>query len=128
MKQKLEKAKNWAKEHKKELIIGTITVVSGGVAIKLIGDVCKTTPKVDGLKDHLLPKLVKMDIPEELVGLVDEISAPSTEKLYKDLWIGNVMLTDMGEFGEKLMKLDGYGEDSCINGGVVGLVMDCNEL
>lgn len=127
MKQKLEKAKNWAKEHKTELIIGTITVVSGGIAIKLIGDTYKTPPKFADLVD-LPTKYVKMDIPEELVGLVDEISAPSTEKLYKDLWIGNVMLTDMGEFGEKLMKLDGYGEDSCINGGVVGLVMDCNEL
>lgn len=128
MKQKLEKAKNWAKEHKTEILVGTVTVIAGGVSIKLIKDVCRTEPKVDGLKDHLLPKLVKMDIPEELTGMVDEISHTEGQKIYEDLWLGNIMLTELGEFGEKLMKLDGYGEDSCINGGVVGLVRDCNEL
>lgn len=123
MNQKIENSKNWMKEHKKELLIGTLIVVTGGVSVKLLKDVLKATPKAE--VSTLLPTYVKMDIPEGLTGMLEEISAPRGETRYKDLWIDELALSDLGKFGEELMKLDYFDENSYICGVVSA---NCKEL
>ena len=45
---KLEKAKNWAKEHKKELVIGAVSFVGGIVLCKTVVDFSKITGFLTG--------------------------------------------------------------------------------
>lgn len=129
MKQNIKNAKKWFKVHKKEILVVTITVIAGGVSIKLLKDAYKSVPKATELNIPGKP-YVKLDLPEGLIGMVEEISAPDGEKRYKDLWVGTVKLPDLGKLGEELMKLDAYDENSCISGGVVGLLknIECDEL
>ena len=126
---KVENAKKWMKEHKQEIAIGGIFIVTSCISFVLaskIGiDKKKVTEAVKSVtdKDHW----TKLELTDGLSGMVDEISGP-TESKWKDLWLGEIRLRDLGKLGEELMKLDGYSEDSIIAGGVTALLHNVDEL
>ena len=122
---KIENMKNWVKDHKKEIAIGVGTVVVGGVMIVVGHKTIKNWDKLSkGAKDvtNSITKnnWVKVDLLEATGGMIEEISGPA-DKAWKDVWLGKVPLTKLGELGEKLMEI-GYSAEDFIEGGVNSIV------
>ena len=121
---KLEKAKTFVKEHKKELAIGAGCLVIGGA----IFFITKKKPKIldEGLAACVhLPKLTKLDVPDSLKAKgVYEISSHNPDK-YLDIWLDNVSLSKLGEVGEELIAACGCASDTTISGVVdVGMTIE----
>ena len=126
MKEKLEKAKTFVKEHKKEILIGTGLVIAGGV----IFVVTKKKPKLEDMKnfdwDKLPsipdPKLKKLEVPETLLQKgVTEVSSQNPDKWF-DIWTDGVPLSELGNFGKELSDTYDWKPNQLIRGVVaIGL-------
>lgn len=121
MKEKLEKAKIFVKEHKKEILIGTGLVIAGGV----IFVVTKKKPKFEDFDWDKLPsipdpKLKKLEVPETLLQKgVTEVSSHNPDKWF-DIWTDGVPLSELGNVGKELCDAYDWKPDQLI-GGVVSI-------
>lgn len=124
MKEKLEKAKTFVKEHKKEILIGTGLVIAGGV----IFVVTKKKPKFEELNDfdwdklQSIPdlRLKKLEVPETLLQKgVTEVSSQNPDKWFY-IWTDGVPLSELGNVGKELCDAYDWKPDQLI-GGVVSI-------
>lgn len=116
MKQKLEKAKIFVKEHKKEIVIGAGVAIIGGV----IFVIARKKPKIiDTIQETVkVPyERVKLDIPESLAAKgVTDFSGPGE---WLDLWLNDTPISELGALGEELVKHYDFLDPKDTIGGVV---------
>lgn len=117
MKQKVEKAKTFVKEHKKEILIGTGLAVAGG----LIFIVTKKKPKFEsdlltGIKNDLTNNLTKLDVPDSLKAKgIEEVSSHNAQK-WMDIWFNQTPLSELGNVGKELCDTYNWTTDHTLSG------------
>lgn len=111
MRNKMKKVKAFVKNHKAEIAIATVTVISAGIAIAI----CKKTPDVDVTKiviDTTTDLADNIDIPELEIGRIDQLWR---EDGFINSIVNDVTLADLGEFGKELIeKIDGLTENTVV--------------
>lgn len=107
MKEKLEKAKTFVKEHKKEILIGTGLVIAGGV----IFVVTKKKPKFEGARRVIKTSMEYTDLekPELNIGRIDELWKDECGKM---AIVNDFTVADMGSIGQEFLKIDGVTNDT----------------
>ena len=117
MKERIEKAKQYVTEHKKEFALGA-TVVITTVAVGVTFVITKKKPKIGTLETPtLFPKLTILDLPDSLKEIgVTELSSNQPDE-WIDIWMSGVPLSELGRFGEEVQKACGASVHSV--GGVV---------
>lgn len=109
MKEKLKKAGNYIREHKKEFIIGTIVTIGGVVVGKFAWDHRRIVDKAElieslcGCTDHTL----KLD--------VGTCEGYSTQGDWIGTTINDLHVGDLGNVGAELLKIPGITEESTIS-------------
>lgn len=125
VKENFRKVKDFVGAHRKDIALGAVIIVSGVAVYKLSTIKLLKFEGIDGIMPMKCKKVkeIKIDIPESLTTMVEEISGPDTGEWF-NFWLGTVKLSDLGKLGEELCKIDGFGPDSVINGGVNMLFPD----
>lgn len=109
MKQKLAKAKQWAKEHKEEIIGGVVVLTVGTVAGVYIHKLGNKPMKIDGMEDYKLF--------EEFCNVVDEVRdgskgyIPVTADEFKAMTNGLECLRDPNGTLMKVKGLIAFGDE-----------------
>lgn len=105
MNEKINRVQEWIKEHKKEIGIGAlavITTVGGVVLFKKFGVSANTmsdVKNVDSSKANVWPK--QLYISDIGVGFIDD--AQFYQPGHIELWMDDIPLTEMGELGESII-------------------------
>lgn len=109
MKEKLKKVGKYVKDHKKEIIIGTIVTVGGVVVGKFAWDHRRIVNKTDLVNQ--LGGYTHHDMPFD-VGYSEGYSS-------KGDWIGttfnDLRVGDLGKVGSEMLKIPGITEESTIS-------------
>lgn len=122
---KMEKVKNFVKEHKKEIAIGALTLI-GGCAVY---GVCKKTPKIEKTTKGSEKTMVFMRFFVDSEGfrnqknLTDTIDFDLKDSLTSVTDFGDVInvihdnltVDDLGKLGEDLLKIDGVTKNNKID-------------
>lgn len=121
---KMEKVKNFVKEHKKEIAIGAITLIGGCV----VYGVCKKTPKIEktakGSDKVSVLQCFTVDKSgwENRKSIVDTVDFAMKDTLVDAVDFGDVVsvmhneinMDDLSKLGEDLLKIDGVTKDNKI--------------
>lgn len=107
MKQKVEKAKTFVKEHKKEILIGTGLAVAGG----LIFIITKKKPKFEGARRVIKTSMEYKDLEKPVlnIGRIDELWQDEFGKM---AIINDFTVADMGTIGQEFLKIDGVTNET----------------
>lgn len=116
LKEKIEQAKVFVKEHKKEIVAGLCIAAGGTVLYKI----CKSEPKFEAINTLIeaSSNIKDLDIPKLDVGTIDD--------LWSDNWgtnliLNDVTVADLGKVGNEFLKIDGVTNDTVVTA-VVGLL------
>lgn len=123
MNEKIEKAKTFVKEHKKEILIGVGLTVIGGVTFA----VTRKKPKIEDYLDKLpnIPnsKLKKLELPETLLRKgITEVSSTNPDEWF-DIWADGIPLSELGNIGKELCKTYDWKPEQTV-GGVMSIGMN----
>ena len=115
MKEKLEKAKTFVKEHKRELAIG-----AGMAGIVMIGGVVymitKKKPKIANISDFVF-HVKDLEKPKMDIGTLAELWQ---EGGCINAILNDVTVADLGAVGEQFLKIDGVTNDTVVSA-IIGL-------
>ena len=115
LKEKIEQVKVFVADHKKEIAIGLCVAVGGTVLYKVV----KVKPKIENVTGTMFCNVDKyLEIPKLDVGTITELWE---EDGYKNLFLNDITVADMGKIGEELLKIDGVTNKTCVTA-VVGLL------
>ena len=110
MKEKLEKAKTFVKEHKRELAIG-----AGVAGIMMIGGVVhmitKKKPKIANISESVF-HAKDLEKPKMDIGTLIDLWR---EGGYINAILYDVTVADLGAVGEQFLKIDGVTNDTVVS-------------
>ena len=110
MKEKLEKAKTFVKEHKRELAIG-----AGVAGIMMIGGVVymitKKKPKIANISESVF-HTKDLEKPKMDIGTLTDLWQ---EGGYINAILNDVTVADLGAVGEQFLKIDGVTNDTVVS-------------
>ena len=110
MKEKLEKAKTFVKEHKRELAIG-----AGVAGIMMIGGVVymitKKKPKIANISESVF-HAKDLEKPKMDIGTLTDLWQ---EGGYINAILYDVTVADLGAVGEQFLKIDGVTNDTVVS-------------
>lgn len=123
MNEKIEKAKTFVKEHKKEILIGVGLTVIGGVTFA----VTRKKPKIEDYLDKLpnIPKVKvkKLELSETLLQKgITEVSSPNPDEWF-DIWADRIPLSELGNIGKELCETYDWKPEQAV-GGVISIGMN----
>ena len=121
MKQEIEKSKEFVKEHKKEILIGTGIAVVGG----LIFIVTKKKPKFEGTRRVIKTSMKCKDLekPNINIGRIDELWQDEFGKM---AIVNDFKVADMGTIGKEFLKIDGVTNETEVSV-IIGLLDKQND-
>lgn len=124
-----EDVKNFVKEHKKGIILGSLALICGGV----IYGVCKKTPKIAKVADDEDKVIWIMkgftvtkkgfENSKDLIGNIDfDLGESVIEVVQYDEIVStitqDITVSDLTKLGEDLLKIDGVTKDSPISAAI----------
>lgn len=100
MKEKLNKAKEYAKEH-----LGEILIVTGATSIAIIGGVsaykaCKKVPSIDISDIKFEENNITKIFPDLGVGVVEDAMRYTDDRKTVELWLNDLSISDLGKLGD----------------------------
>ncbi len=110
----MKEFKEYVKNHKKEIVIGTVTVVAGTVAVafgvKGIRSLKTTANPVEMIGDII-------DDDWRFKNVVDDFTTGKVNELWNEANYGNAIvqyftIKDMGDLGQDLKKIGGITDDT----------------
>lgn len=114
MNEKLEQAKKFVKEHKKEVITGVCVVVGGAIVYKIT----KKKPKVETLVHSTTSYIQITEVPKLDVGKIDDLWF---DNYGTNLILNDFTIADMGKIGKELTKIKGITDETEVTA-VLGLL------
>lgn len=109
---------NWLKDHKVE--VAAVAVAGAGILYAVISNKHSSSAVSNALSKLEDPyEKVRIDIPEKLAGKVTDISGPGE---WFDIWCERVPLSELGSFGEELVKTGKFDSTTSV-GGVITATM-----